>query len=246
MLRTGRTLSRAVPGTRVYGRKYLSTDVSNSKTAGGDGGTTFGTKLLYMAAFVGILDVAAATGLAYQMENDPQWEKLTQLKKEHPETHDALAKYHGMLVNAGLFKGANLNKATSASDSSAKKLGIKQNNLVQDAEKNAKNNKDSVGAKKDAAALKTEAANVKAQADAAAAQKAADAVEAAMKAKADKAAQEAAQAEEKEQAKAAEEVRNTTYIQCILGAVSCVDVFRCRCRCRLFASCSACLLIHVI
>lgn len=243
MLRTGRTLSRAVPGTRVYGRKYLSTDVSNSKTAGGDGGT-FGTKLLYMAAFVGILDVAAATGLAYQMENDPQWEKLTQLKREHPDTHDALAKYHGMLVNAGLFKGANLNKATSASDSFAKKLDSKQNNLVQDAEKNAKNNKDSVGAKKDAAALKTEAANAKAQADAAAAQKAADAVEAAMKAKADKAAQEAAQAEAKKLAQAAEEVRITVYRG--TGAVSCVDVFRCRCRCRLVASCSACLLIHVI
>jgi hypothetical protein len=209
MLRTGRTLSRAVPGARLV-RKNLSTDLSNNKNDGGDGGasTSYGTKLIYFTAFVGIFNAAAATWVAYQMENEPQWEKLKQLKTEYPHTSDALAKYHGMLANAGLFKGANLNKAASAFEAPAtKKLGGKQNSLVQDAENNAKNNKDSVGAKKDAAALKAEAAQAKAQADAAAAQQAADAVEAAMKAKADREAQEAARAEEEKLAKAAVEVR---------------------------------------
>jgi len=161
---------------------------------------------MYMLGFLGILDVGAATGLAYKMENDPQWEKLTDLKRDHPETHDALAKYHGMLVSAGLFKGANL-KNESIADAVVKKPLEKQNSLVQEAEKNAKINNESIVAQKEAAASKKGAALAKAQADAAAAQKAAQAVEAAKKAEEEKAALAAAKAVEAKAAKVAEEER---------------------------------------
>jgi len=215
MLRTGRALSRAVQST-ARGRKYLSTNISNSTNAGRDGGTPFGTKLLYMLGFLGVLDVGAATGLAYQMENDPQWEKLTELKRDHPETHSALALYHGLLVSAGLFKGANLNKDSAVT---AVKIPVeKQNYLVKDAEDNAKNNKESVIAMKEAAASKKAAAAAKAQADAIAAQAAADALQAVKKAEEEKAALAAVKLIEAKAAKIAQEEKQLSNLDAVRRA----------------------------